>query len=185
MALKTRTSIEDAIRDWLGEVWSASSVTVIFANQGTPLPATPCATVLLAGPLTWGHDSRLAITDPGAPSYASQDVHGDRSLSASINVYGSGAFDFARAAVNSLALETIRDGLRSDGLATPAVNPEVRELTSLQITDPEERAQFDVVFAFGEVTTDSIPLIERVSGTGTIESPEDVPRGTVDFDTGS
>lgn len=179
----TRATIEAALRAWLTA--SMSGVAVIFADQGAPVPTAPFATIKLGTLVPVGHDHRLGYTDPGAPAYMTQSMCGDRKLTVSVNVFGSGAMDYARAGANALSKETVRDPLNVAGLAPAAGVPEVRELTGLLDTGFEERAQFDAMFFLGETYTDTMPVIERVSGEGTLEYPEDVARGTVDFDTGA
>jgi len=164
-----RTTIEAAVIAWLA---GETGLSVVLANQGRPMHGRPCATIKMASFLHQGQDQRLALTDPGAPAYASQRLHGCRSVTISISIYGAGALDLARAAADSLAKETVKDAFSTAGIASVAGAPDVLDLTELLNTSYEERGQFDAVFFLGEEYTDSVPLIEHVSGTGTFEAPE-------------
>jgi len=109
---------------------------------------------------------------------------GDRMVTVSIQVFGTDANDNARIAAQCLAKETIRDALNAAGLAPTMGIPTVTDLTALEQTDFKERALLEPVFFIVDEYTDTVPLIERVSGTGTLEAPEDRARGTIDYDTG-
>jgi hypothetical protein len=175
MAFVNTDALEAAVKAWLDTEW-AGAVTVIKAKQGGRPPASPYAIFELAGPVTRGGEHRGEITDPGAPAYASQAVAYHQQLSASINVYGTGAMDKARLALQGLSKTPIAEALRAAGLAPPHRRPEPRNLTGLVKTDFEERAQFDVIFALGDVFTDSLPLIETLEGEATLYNPDGTAR---------
>jgi len=173
MSRISRATIENALVSWLSTEMSA--VTVILAEQGAPKPGSPFATIKLSGARGQGLDDRLDITDPGAPAYATQDLLGDRRAPVSVQLFGAGALDYARQAADSLNLQTVRDALWAAGLAPVLPPGEVRDLTGLVQTDFEERAQFDFDLVWGDSYTDTIPLIERVTGSGTVTGAEDRP----------
>jgi hypothetical protein len=165
MAIITSTAIQDAVRTWLTTELTALT-DVIFAEQAAPRPAVPFATVKLGAPIKLGYDDAGALTDPGAPAYASRAMRGDRRLPVSVQIFGAGAMDYARAASNALSKETIRDDLRSTGIA-PVDNGTITDLTELLETDFEDRAGLEVVFVFADEYTDTVPLVEHVTATGT------------------
>lgn len=169
----TRATIEDALIVWLA---AATSGSVIVADQNKPRPETPYLTVKVQGPLQLGQDSAGALTDPGAPAYASQAYLGEREVSVSIQAFGSGAVDLARSAVNALSTETTRSQLGTAGLFRRGGPIQVNELTALLDTDFQERAQFDVTFGLVDEYTDSVPLIESVECEGTLSNPPNEDR---------
>jgi hypothetical protein len=171
--MTTRANIETAVLAWLE---AATSETVIFAEQGKPRPSTPYLTAKVGNIVSFGQDDRRGMTDPGAPSYATQTYRGDREINVSVQAFGSGAMDLARAAANALRTETTRAQLATAGLCHRGVVPAVNELTELLETDFEERAQFDATLAFGEEYTDTVPLIEDVEGQGTFTGSPTSPR---------
>jgi hypothetical protein len=163
MSLITRATIEAAVVTWLSD---ATSKTVILANQGTPRPARPYLTVLISSVRTVGGEDARAISAVGV-----QTIYGDREVSVSVQAFGAGALDLARAAALALNKETVRQKLATSGLCPSGITPIVAELTELLETDFEERAQFDAVLALGETYTDTVGLIEHVEGEGTITQP--------------
>jgi len=83
-------------------------------------------------------------------------------------VLGVGAADVARAASNALTNVEIREDLRAAGIA-PKDNGVLTDLSALMETDWEDRAGLEVEFVFADSYTDTVPLIEKVTGTGTYE----------------
>ena len=166
--MTTRAAIESAALTWVA---AATGATVIFTDQNKPRPATPYLAIKVSGPIAVGHDETRGLTDPGAPAYAEQTYRGDREVSVSVQAFGAGAMDLARAAARALVTETTRVQLATAGLCHRGVVPTVNELTALLETDFEERAQFDATLAFAEDFADSVPLIETVEGQGTYQNP--------------
>lgn len=162
--------------------WVAAAIpsaTVVVAEQGSPRPDTPFASIKVGGLLTVGYDENRSLADPdGAPDPAIQTYRGSREVPVSVQVFGDGALDLARAAARALFTETTRSQLATAGLCPRGSVPAVNDFTGLQETDFEERAQFDATLAFGEDYTDDVDLIERVTGTGTLEGTS----ATIDID---
>lgn len=187
MAFVMTAALEAAVRAWLVSSWPAVSVPVIFAQQGGRPPASPYCTVKLDGPRTIGGEHRGAITDNGIDPAgldhltASQPVAYHQRIDASINIYGATARDLARKAVQGLSKIEIVEALRAAGLAPPHARPPVRNLSALEKTRFEERAQFDVAFALGDVFADLLPLIETFEGTKTTYNPDGSVRSEIDF----
>lgn len=166
MTIIATSAIEVAVRAWLV---TELAIEVIMARQATPRPASPYATILIPMPRTvGGYDDAGTLTDPGAPAWASRAMRGDRELTASIQFFGAGAFDLARQASNALNKAAIRGALEVAGIA-PKDNGEATDLTELLETEFEERASLEVEFVFADEYTDTVPLIEHVTGTGTFD----------------
>jgi hypothetical protein len=157
-------------------------VTVIYANQGGPVPPVPFATLTMGALVGIGQEHEYGWgTDPGKPAYVPRKMAGDRRLTCSVQVFGPGALDYARAAAQGLAKQTVRDVLDASGLAPVAGVPEVRDLSELLATSFEDRAQFDAEFFLGDTYTDSVPVIESIAGTETIKNPNGTTRSTIPF----
>lgn len=171
--MTTTANIEAAVYTWVSV---ATGATVIFVDQNKPRPATPYLTVRVGTVTSFGHDERRGMTDPGAPELAEQTYRGDREVTVSIQAFGTGAMDLARAAARALGTETTRAQLAASGLCHRGIIPTVNELTQLLETDFEQRAQFDATLAFGKDYTDDVALIETVEGQGTFQDPPKADR---------
>ena len=185
MAFVMTATIEAAVRAWLVSGLGAG-VPVIFSEQGGRPPSDPFCEVKLSAVRTRGTEHRGAITDNGidpANAYsASQPVAYHQRIDASVNVHGTGAMDKARLAVQALSKIVIVDALRAAGLAPPMERPDPRDLTALDKTSFRGRAQFDVSFGFGDVFTDTLPLIETFEGTATLYNPDGSIRTELTFE---
>lgn len=179
----TRTTIRNAVIAWL--TTALPSLTHIAANQPGPRPTDAYTTTLVQPPRPIGHEHRLTITDPGAPAAGEQLMAGSRMVSVSIQVFRDDAHDNARTAAQALALESVRATLRAAGLAPAMPIPTVTDLTEGLPTEFEERALLEPEFFCTDEYTDDVYLIDRVSGTGSLEYPEGESRGTIDYDTGA
>lgn len=172
--MTTRANIEDAVYTW---VQVSTGQTVIFAEQGPPRPDTPYLTIKVNGPVSVGFDEGRGLADPtGAPDPAVQTYRGEREVSVSVQAFGAGALDYARAAARALSTETTRSQLAAASLFHRGIVPAVNELTELLETEFEERAQFDATLGFAEEYTDDVYLIEDVEGQGTFENPPRLDR---------
>jgi len=165
MAIITTAAIENALRTWLV---TELAIEVIMAEQAAPRPATPYATISLGNPRTVGLDDAGALTDPGAPAYASRAMRGDRIITTSIQVFGAGAMDYIRAASNALNKEATKDALSAAGVAPVDIGT-LTDLTELLETEFEDRAGLEVEFVFADEYTDTVPLVEHVTAVGTYD----------------
>ena len=164
MAITTTAALEDALYTWLT---AELAITVIMARQAKPrASSTPYATVLVPPPRTVGYDDAGQLTDPGAPAYASRAMRGDREATIEVQVLGPLAFDLVRQASNSLNKQVARSALAAAGMA-PKDNGTITDLTELLETQFEERAMLEVEMVFADSYTDSVPLIEHATATGT------------------
>lgn len=167
--MSTQVEIENAVVVWVA---AATGATTIIADQAKPRPATPYATVKVSGFRAIGFDDKRGITDPGAPAEGVQTYRGDREVTVSVNVIGSGALDLARAAANSLMQRPVRDQLATAGLCHRGIVPTVNDLTGLLDTTFQPRAQFDVRLGLADDHTASVPLVEDVTVEATLTRPE-------------
>ena len=185
MAFVTTDTIKAAVRAWIVSSFSDSSFAVIFEDQGGRPPSDPYVTIKLSDIRTKGGEHRGAITDNGIDPLnaysASQPVALHQKIDCSINVYGAGAMDKARTVVQSLGKIEIVEALRAAGLAPPMARPDPHDLTALEKTSFRQRAQFDVSFGFGDVFTDTLPLIETFEGTKTLYNPDGSVRSETPF----
>ena len=159
--LRTKTSIEDAIIDWIEEVFPSGMA--ILAWPDAPRPKLPYVSAQIIGIAPIGMDDYGAVDlDTGY-----QVVYGDRLVTVSINAFGTGAIDKIRTLMNSISKETIKDSLIANGLCPQNPGP-LNDLTGFLETEPEERAHFDMMFGIKDLDTDNVGVIEHVSGNGTI-----------------
>jgi hypothetical protein len=157
--------IQDAIYNWFV---STTEVKAVWAEQEGPRLERPYAMLkLITGPVKTNGMDQL--------SYLSGDkfeLRGDRTVTCSINVMGSGAHDIAALARDSLDDPTIVDQLSEKGLAVWDEG-DVRDLTQKLETHWETRAQLDVVFAFAssyETNTGWIEKVELEGDYGDVET---------------
>lgn len=158
----TTSAIRAALLAWLQ---AALGITVIYGDQASPRPDAPYASLKLLSIKATGFDDLGDLVEPGT-----QDHKGDRVLTASINVFGSGAWDHVRNAANALNTETIMRPLAVVGLA-PLRVVGLDDLTGLMDTEWEPRAHFDQEFGLADEYTDDVGLIEHVEMEGTLGSP--------------
>jgi len=186
MSRLTNTAIKTALQAWLvADVASLDDAHVIFQNQADPRPkTTPYATIFVPTRIPVGQEHEYGFgTDPGAPAYVPRKMAGDRKMTASIQLFGTGAMDLAAEAAESLNKQTTCDIFYAAGLAPVAGLPTVNAIPQLLETEYEERAQFDAEFLFIDTYTDDQPVIERVSGTETLQHPAGTDVRDIDFDT--
>lgn len=167
--MKTEAEIYQALFDWLKD---ESGMTVIKADQKDPRPPRPYVSIkFLLGSMRVGssmdQQTLDKVTIPGEGSDPDTFVYkvaseGMRKAIASINVFGDNALE---------TLSHIRDSLdRADVIETFEVNEigiiedgQINDLTALQETKYEERAQMDLTISFvagSEVDVGTIDQIE-------------------------
>lgn len=187
MTMITSTAIKSALQTWVvAAVASLDDAHVVFAEQAAPQPpSSPYATIKIVGPIqSIGQEHEYGWgTDPGQPDYVPQKLAGDRRVTASVQIFGTGALDLAREAAQSLGMQSVRDTFALSGLAPVAGIPDVLDLTELLDTSWEERGQFDCEFFFGDTYTDDVPVIETVSGTETLQDAAGNDIRTINYDT--
>lgn len=153
---------KDALYEWAS---SASGVSVIWARQSAPPPATPYVTLaLVGGPIAIGHDAQRRVHLPDGEELADLRVDwlGAREMTLSVNVYGGDALAIASTLQSSLSLETVRDALAAAGMSVIRAG-DIRDLTALLETTFESRAQMDVRLRFTTTTSELTTFIETVS----------------------
>lgn len=152
---------------------------VIFREQSEPLPPRPCVTLkIISGP------RRLGTSDPirfQAGSDDIWDIGGQRAITLSVQVFGNTTQqDSAAVIANSLNISLskmsvtdllragILDGaIRKGSLAVWEVG-DVSDISALEETAFEDRAQFDVIMGVVDSVEDQPGVIETVELTNGI-----------------
>lgn len=160
-ALRTRTSLEDALVAWVVLVFPTGRCALGWG--GGPRPALPYLTVRIMGVDPIGQDDR----GPVDLTTGVQVIYGDRLLQVSVQGYGPGALDKVRAMANSIWKETVASVLLAAGLCAHNPGP-VNDLTQFLETVPEERAHVDIKFGIKDLDTDQVGVIEHVAGDGAV-----------------
>jgi len=165
--MPTVTQIEDALRTWVLDalIGTPAEGNVIFHGAGQPRPARPYADVDLGSIEQRGRDEWRGIDLDGL-----REVVGQRSVRATIQVYGDDAMELAERVRSDLWLETVTDELRTEGVAFWRAEP-VLDLTVEIETAMEPRAAFDVLFGIAHAKTEDVGYINCVEGTGTYTGP--------------
>ena len=141
---------------------------IIWRLQSRPLPARPCVTLrLIQGP------NRLGTSDNYCPKGDGSDdfvVGGHRSMILSVQVFGDlkimdpVAFQLASDLNASLSKVTVTDVLRTYGIAVSDPG-DVSDISALEETEYEDRAQFDVSLIVAENVEDRPGVIETYEVT--------------------
>lgn len=146
-------------------VKTETGVATIKANQKSPRPARPYASVLFVDPSSrFGSSMDQQSMTPVTHTVSTE---GMRKAVASINVFGENAIDI---------LAKVRDALdRPDVIETfieAAVahvdESEIRDLTSLLETEYEERGQMDITVSYVASSEVYVGTIDEVKIGGTV-----------------
>jgi len=160
----TRVDLENDIAAWLV---AATTKKVIIWWPGKPRPVErPYFTVRIASVLPFGIDESLELSAVGV-----QRFKGTRIATVDLGAYGSGSLDALELARQGAYKETCRD-LLTDQCISIFPPGQVNDLTKMLETDPEERGNLEVRFAFAEEYYDDVGLIEHVTGTGKLYLPD-------------
>lgn len=92
---------------------------------------------------------------------------GQREITVSVNVLGTGAQEILATLQNSLSLVSINDGLRAAGLSVRQYEA-IADVSVFQETKFEERAVLDVIFGLVLTTPDTVGRIESVEITSSL-----------------
>lgn len=166
--------VQDAIYDWIkNEVEGViEGDHIIWRQQSEPLPARPCVTIKITdGP------SPTGLTDNLMYRQADQfTLGGQRTLTVSIQVFGNlkvtrpMAYQTVVDLHSSLARLTVLDRLRAAGVAVQERGSPTN-ITALEETEYEERAQFDVRLGVAQNVVDDPGVIEQANITPDISGP--------------
>lgn len=151
---------------------------VIWRNQSEPLPGRPCVTMKITdGPRRVGYGDSMTYVKGNR-----FNIGGQREMTVSIQVYGNSqitdkpkASQIALDLNSSLSKPSVLAGLRAAGLAVQRQG-DPSNISALEETEYEERAQFDVLFGLAQNVLDDPGTIEKVNIHGKVDTTEfDVP----------
>lgn len=158
--------IQDAIYNWIQiQVEGVIEVDhIIWRQQSEPLPGRPCVTMKITdGPRPLGStESEWVTTDKKLA------IGGQRVMTVSIQVFGNTkihrpmAYQLACDLNDSLNRETVRQELNAAGIGVQKRGDPVN-ISALEETEYEERAQFDVVLCVAQNILDEPGTIEHVN----------------------
>lgn len=128
---------------------------VIWMEQGAPRPKLPYVGLkIIVGPHSYGDDD-MRQSSPGIYS-----IEGQRSFTASINIFGDKAEEIAGLITNSMSKPTALEALAASSIAV--LNSTDPQNVSVPLeTKFENRMQFDIVFGCVMAATDNVGFIEQ------------------------
>jgi hypothetical protein len=166
--------VQDALYTWISTELKQSidPGSSIWREQSQALPPRPCVTMKITdGPQRTGYGDNVQYLNDGLRK--NFKIGGQRLMTCSIQIFGStiirqpGAYQSALRLNASLSRLTVLDRLRSAGIAV-LKQGDVLNITELEETEYEERAQFDVQLCVAENMTDDPGIIEHANITETI-----------------
>lgn len=165
--------VKKAIYNWVSKQVKGlkdPEVAVIWRNQSEPLPQRPCVAMkIVSGPTRTGYgDNLMAIPNDDLNRFV---IGGQRTMIVSVQIFGSTkvhrplALQLALDLNSSLSKLTVLEDLRAGGLAVQRQGDPVN-ITELEESEYEERAQFDVLFGLAQNVLDDPGIITEVHGDG-------------------
>lgn len=164
-------TIENALHAFVVAVTGFAAGKVIWANQKTPRPAYPYASMKkISGPSAVGIDEDRSTTGSFAGKPASLDVVGNREITMSIQVFGTPnsisptehATAYISALQSALSISLYNAPLAVAGLAVRGINP--IELPDEQVADAwVSRGILDVRFGLVSNVRLGIDVIEKAN----------------------
>lgn len=155
---------------------------VIFREQSAPLPPRPCVTLkIISGPRRLGSTDNIKFRQGTDDIW---DVGGQRAITLSVQVFGNNLQhgDNAQAIANALNVSlhkmTVTDQLRA-GILDGATRKgsiavwevgDISDISALEETEFEDRAQFDVILGVVDSVEDQPGVIEEVETTPDIST---------------
>lgn len=161
-------NIQKSIYTWVRNRVSAviPQDQIIWRNQSEPLPPRPCVTMKITdGPRRTGYQDNMVFI--GGSTGTKYNVGGQRLMTVSFQIFGNTkihrpmAYQLAVDLNSSLSLQTVLDSLRGGGISV-LTQGEPINITALEETEYEERAQFDVLFGLAQNVVDDPGIIEHV-----------------------
>lgn len=150
--------IELAIYDWVSK---ESGITTIWDKPDQPRPKLPYITLnIISGPNKIG-------TDEIKYEENKFKINGRRFFTLSIQAFGERALETMSNLQSSIEKPTVREKLRSAGLAIWN-EPNVLDLTTLLETDFEQRSSMDVMFGITrQIIDEELTYIETTDVAAT------------------
>lgn len=169
--------VQKAIYDWVKKELDGviPGEQIIWRNQSEPLPPRPCVAMRITdGPRRTGYQDNAQFI--GGPTGTQYKIGGQRVMTVSIQTFGNSqihlpmAYQLAKDLNESLSKMTVLDALRGRGVAVQRQG-DPSNLTALEETEYEERAQFDVSFGLADNIVDDPGIIETANITPTVSGP--------------
>jgi hypothetical protein len=165
--------IQRAFYDWTRDQTDGviDAQSILWRDGSEPLPPRPCVTLkVTSGPQRVGLQDSL-MYDQGNRF----TIGGQRVMVVSIQVFGNKqmgpkAYQLATDLSSSLSKLTILDRLRASGVAIQG-QTNVTNITALEESEYEERAQFDVTLGVAQNVVDDPGIIEQAVLTPNVTSP--------------
>jgi hypothetical protein len=156
--MATRSEIRQILFDWIKD---ESGLRVIIANQGAHEPAKPYVSlhVFTSSAEIGGQDQQRVDED------GNTITSGMRRLTASVNIFGANAIDTLTSIRDSLDRPDIIEYFEKNGIAE-LDRGGILDLTALEETEYEERAQLDIAIAYTTESSADVGTIEtfRIEG---------------------
>lgn len=151
--------VRAAVYNWFR---NQSGVTVIWADQASPRPPRPYATLkIISGTVKLGGQDNLRM-DPVTGAFL---LNGPRKITVSCNVFGEEAVDILTGVRDSLDDPGVIDDLDAHGLSV-SEDGNVQDMTEALETHFESRAQMDVIFMLQVERLSSAQPIEKIGING-------------------
>jgi hypothetical protein len=158
-------ALQDVIYTW---VWNrvrntCQGISVIWTEPNAPRPSIPYVGLkFLTGPVKLGHTDVI--------SHVQDDefvVEGQRTISLSVIVYGTGAHQIAVNLHASLELPSVLEQLRAGGIAIWNEG-QVSDISAALETGFEERSNFDVLMGVVSSQTEDVGYIGTAEISGSM-----------------
>lgn len=157
----TLAELQKAVRDLL--VILAPGSKIIWANESGVRPELPYLSLNIVTPsIRIGSRDALVETDVGV-----WQLHGQRQAFVSANAYGLLAMQTALNIQNGLETEAALSYMRANKISI-MIDSDLRDLSLLEDTKIEKRAQFDLTVGYTVSIDEAIEPIESVEVTNVI-----------------
>lgn len=193
--MKTEAQILQSLRTWFKR---ESGLNVIIADQGTPRPARPYASIrfVVAGQRLGNSvdETRIAfipavLDNPGTPlvnearaAYHEATTTGMRSATASLNIFGPSAQSLMAKVRDSLDRPDVIEEFDIAEISHIGEG-NIQDLTALEETEYLERAQMDLNIGFVAESVKEIGIIESAEVSGTVSGGVEEHDVDVDVET--
>ena len=138
-----------------------AGITTIWANQNAPRPAKPYVSLRIASRKTDEHDEYGPVTADGT-----QVVVANSEITLEVQAYGDGAQAALEAVRAKLGLQTVVQSTAALGIAVRSRGQVMNVTQLLDASSFEDRAVLEVVIGYRENVTDTVGLIQSITGTG-------------------
>lgn len=154
--------IEDALYSWINNVLGVDTG-VIFAYPNAPRPSSSYALINVYTNSSLGHEESISVDN--GDGTIDNTYSESKTITASVNLYYSGAYQKAITLSESLSKVTVYEALYGDGLGLISITP-VQKIPEQIDQKWEERAQFDVTFTYRSEVNETIETIKQIEIEG-------------------